>query len=111
VTGYKIYRGGSLVGNSTSTTFTDTGLTAGTSYTYTVAANDAAGNISAQSASLIVKTAIVLGDANGDGHVNISDLSILAATWQSKTDLRADFNHDGIVNVSDLSILAANWGK
>lgn len=56
VTGYKIYRGGSQVGTSASTGYTDTGLTASTTYTYTVAAYDAAGNTSAQSSSTSATT-------------------------------------------------------
>lgn len=49
VTGYKIYRNGSQVGTSSSTTYSDTGLSTSTSYTYTVAAYDAASNTSEQS--------------------------------------------------------------
>ena len=49
VTGYKVYRGGTLVGSPTTTSYTDTGLTASTSYSYTLAACDAANNCSAQS--------------------------------------------------------------
>ncbi|MBI5937122.1 MAG: fibronectin type III domain-containing protein, partial [Betaproteobacteria bacterium] len=53
VTTYKVYRDGILIatlGNVTS--YTDTGLTAGTSYSYTISACDAAGNCSsAQSAA------------------------------------------------------------
>ncbi len=52
VTSYKIYRNGSLltqVGNVTS--IGNTGLAAGTVYSYTVAACDAAGNCSSQSAA------------------------------------------------------------
>jgi hypothetical protein len=43
VTGYLVYRDGAYRGWSTSTTFTDTGLTPGT-YTYELRAQDAAGN-------------------------------------------------------------------
>lgn len=58
VTAYDIYRGATLVGSTsgTSTTFTDSGLTASTSYSYTVKARDAAGNISAASNSISVTT-------------------------------------------------------
>ncbi|MFD0591681.1 fibronectin type III domain-containing protein [Catellatospora coxensis] len=56
VTGYQILRGGSPVGTSTSTGFTDTGLAASTAYTYTVKAYDAAGNYSAASSPLTVTT-------------------------------------------------------
>jgi hypothetical protein len=56
VTGYKVYRGGTQVGTSASTAYTDSGLTASTTYTYTVAAYDAAGNTSAQSTSASATT-------------------------------------------------------
>jgi chitodextrinase len=57
VAGYKVYRNATQVGTSTSTSYTDTGLTVMTSYAYTVSAYDPAGNNSAQSASLIASTA------------------------------------------------------
>jgi chitodextrinase len=44
VAGYKIYRGGTYVTTTTSTSFTDSGLTASTSFSYQVTAVDAAGN-------------------------------------------------------------------
>ena len=49
VTGYKVYRNGSQVGTSAATSYLDTGLTANTTYSYTVSAHDAAANNSAQS--------------------------------------------------------------
>ena len=49
VTGYKVYRDGVQVGTTASTNFADTGLTASTTYTYTVKAYDAAGNVSTAS--------------------------------------------------------------
>jgi chitodextrinase len=58
VTGYTIYRDGvELTGVSGSTlTFSDTGVSAATSYTYTVDAFDQAGNHSVQSAPVTVST-------------------------------------------------------
>ncbi|HSP79197.1 MAG TPA: carbohydrate binding domain-containing protein, partial [Myxococcaceae bacterium] len=56
VTGYDIFRGGTLVGSSTTTSYTDTGLTANTTYSYTVKARDAAGNTSVASGALSVTT-------------------------------------------------------
>jgi chitodextrinase len=54
VTGYRVRRNGTLLPGTTSgTTFADAGLAAGT-YTYTVAAMDAAGNVSAESSSASV---------------------------------------------------------
>ncbi len=52
VTGYNVYRGGVQVGSPTGTTFTDTGLSAATAYSYTVRARDAANNISAASTAV-----------------------------------------------------------
>jgi chitodextrinase len=51
VAGYNIYRNGVKIDTSATNSYSDTGLLASTSYTYTVSAFDAAGNTSAQSAS------------------------------------------------------------
>jgi len=56
VTGYDVYRGGTLIGSSATTSYSDTGLTASTSYSYTVKAKDAAGNVSAASAAASATT-------------------------------------------------------
>ncbi|KXS77762.1 chitinase [Listeria monocytogenes] len=56
VAGYKVYRNGTEVGSVSGTTFTDSGLTAKTAYSYTVKAYDAAGNFSAASSALTVTT-------------------------------------------------------
>ncbi|MFF4650613.1 glycoside hydrolase family 6 protein [Streptomyces sp. NPDC001380] len=57
VTAYDVYRGGTKVGTTAGTSYTDTGLTAATAYSYTVKARDAAGNTSAASTALSVTTA------------------------------------------------------
>jgi chitodextrinase len=49
VEGYRIFRDGSAVGLSSITAYLDTGLAAGTSYSYRVSAFDSSGNESAQS--------------------------------------------------------------
>lgn len=57
VTGYDVYRNGSLIGSTTSaTTYAATGLTASTTYTFNVKAKDAAGNVSANSNTVSVTT-------------------------------------------------------
>ncbi|GAA3200279.1 glycosyl hydrolase family 18 protein [Actinocorallia longicatena] len=56
VTGYDVYRGATKVGTATGTSYTDSGLTANTAYTYTVRAKDAANNVSAASASATATT-------------------------------------------------------
>ena len=52
VVGYRIYRDGTQVGTSTTTTYTDTGLSANTGYSYQVDAYDGRPNYSAKSAVL-----------------------------------------------------------
>jgi uncharacterized lipoprotein YddW (UPF0748 family) len=49
VTGYRVFRNGSAVGTSTTTSYTDTGLIANTLYCYKVSAYDGVPNESAQS--------------------------------------------------------------
>lgn len=56
VTGYKIYRGGTQIGTSTSNGYSDNNLSPSTSYFYTVQAYDAASNISSQSSSVSATT-------------------------------------------------------
>jgi surface antigen len=52
------------------------------------------------------------GDVNGDGIVNIKDLSIMASEWgHAGAGLQADINLDGTVSLPDLSLLAQQWGK
>ncbi|MEV0595583.1 glycosyl hydrolase family 18 protein [Nonomuraea cavernae] len=56
VTGYGVYRGGTLVTTVTGTSYTDSGLSASTAYSYTVRARDAAGNQSANSNTVTATT-------------------------------------------------------
>jgi hypothetical protein len=56
VQGYKVYRNGVQIASVAGTSFADSGLTAATAYAYTVSAYDAAGNTSAQSASVSATT-------------------------------------------------------
>jgi chitodextrinase len=56
VTGYKVYRDGAFLASATGTTYSDTAVQAGATYTYTVYAYDAAGNISPPSNTAAVTT-------------------------------------------------------
>jgi chitinase len=64
--GYNVYRNGASTptAQTTATTFTDTGLAANTTYTYTVRARDGAGNLSAASNQISVTTNVVTGGVN-----------------------------------------------
>jgi chitodextrinase/glucose/arabinose dehydrogenase len=53
VTGYDVYQGSTLLGSVTDTTYNVTGLTAGTPYTFSVRAKDAAGNTSAPGSTTV----------------------------------------------------------
>ena len=106
VTGYNIYRSGTKVGTSNTTSFTNTGLTAETAYTYTVAAYDAAGNVSTQSGAVTGTTAT--GGSGGDTTppttpTNLAQTGATASTislvWTASTDN---------VGVAGYQIFAAN---
>nr|WP_285557501.1 PHB depolymerase family esterase [Streptomyces hygroscopicus] len=53
---YVVYRDGTKTGSTTSTAYTDTGLSAGTAYHYTVAAVDSSGAVGASSAPVTATT-------------------------------------------------------
>lgn len=70
VLGYRIYRNGTWVGSTHNTSYTDTGLSANTSYSYTVAAYDGKGNLSAQSSAKSATTFNgYTGTASADAYV------------------------------------------
>ncbi|WP_353088969.1 reprolysin-like metallopeptidase [Flavobacterium sp.] len=56
VTGYDVFQGATLLGSTASTTFAVTGLTPATTYSFTVRAKDAAGNVSVASNAVSVTT-------------------------------------------------------
>ena len=62
VTAYRVFRDGAPVGSVSETEYLDSGLSAGTGYTFSVRAVDAAGNVSAASNNLNAKT---VSSANG----------------------------------------------
>jgi fibronectin type 3 domain-containing protein len=106
--GYKVYRNGTLLTTVATASYGDGTVAAGTSYTYQVTAYDGAGNESAKSVSAAVTTGKLVGDVNGDGKVNVFDLSMLLSAWGT-SNVPADINKDSIVNIFDLSILLSKW--
>ncbi|MEK7201106.1 MAG: LamG-like jellyroll fold domain-containing protein, partial [Patescibacteria group bacterium] len=56
VTGYRIYRNGTQIATTATNSYSDTSLTPSTTYSYTVAAYDLAGNTSVQSSSASATT-------------------------------------------------------
>ena len=50
------------------------------------------------------------GDVNGDGIVNVGDLALVGAQWNTPGAFpSADIDFNGTVKVGDLGIVAANW--
>lgn len=56
ISGFKVYRNGNQIATTPNTSYSDFGLTPGTSYSYTVADYDINGNISAQSPGVVAST-------------------------------------------------------
>ena len=79
VTGYKVFRAGVQVGTPTTNSYSDSGLTASTAYSYTVSANDAAGNNSAQSSSASATTQAVASGGGGGTSINIGETTVGSA--------------------------------
>ncbi len=99
VTGYNVFRNGTKVGTSTSTSYQDTSPAAGTTYTYTVSAYDAAGNTSAQSSSVSIATpaapkVAISSPANGTVLKGNTNLNIAASA------------SDGSSSITSISITA-----
>lgn len=114
VKGYKIYRGSTQVATVSSTSYSNTGLTASTTYQYSVAAYDAAGNTSSKSGSVSATTLASDGGSGGGGsdgggssacNANMSNFKLSGdptsnsgATWTYvSTDGGISYNLKGIL--------------
>src|SRR5205823_4437175 len=90
VTGYQIFRGGIQIATATTTTYSDVGLTASTTYTYAVKAMDAAGNVSAPSASVSASTLAPPDTTPPTVPTNIvaaaQSSSVIRLGWTASTD-------------------------
>lgn len=54
------------------------------------------------------------GDTNGDGIVNIKDVTPIAVNWLKKVPpapADADINSDDVINLKDITYIALNWLK
>ena len=88
VTGYDVYRNGELIGTSSTTSYRDTGLTAGNTYEYSVSAFDAAGKASAETKSVSVTTAGAGSQPTMPTDVKATALngSTAVLTWTASSD-------------------------
>lgn len=96
VTGYQVFRNGTQVGSPTGTTFTDTGLTPGTAYSYQVLAFDAAANFSAKSTAVSATTA----SATASG---------CSASWHIDSSWGGGFNVTVTVTNTSTTKTTAGW--
>jgi len=90
VTGYDIYKNGSLLTTVSTTSYNVTGLTAATAYTFYVKAKDAAGNVSAASTTLSVTTTSATDTQAPTAPTNLAASSVAQTTltlgWTASTD-------------------------
>ena len=90
VTGYDVYQGTTLLGSTTSTSYSVSGLSASTTYTFTVKAKDAAGNISAASNAVSVTTLTPVSDTTAPTASTLSASGTTATStnlsWSGATD-------------------------
>ena len=97
VSGYRIYRDGAhitdVVHLSYGNSYTDTGLFAETTYSYTVAAYDAAGNVSSQSSATSATTEgeIALPAAPSSLNLSSNDGTTLNLRWTDNSDDETEF--------------------
>jgi parallel beta-helix repeat protein len=82
-------------------------------YTLTAVATIATGTNTLSDGNITVR---IMGDINGTGTVDISDVSIAAQAFGSHPDMpnwnpAADINGDGVVDIMDIALIASNFGQ
>jgi chitodextrinase len=114
VTAYQVFSGATKVATVTGTSTTVTGLAASTSYTFTVKAVDAAGNVSAASNAVSATTAAASGGGGGSGatapgfapYVDMTLNSDSLATTKSASGAK----HFSLGFIVSGSACTASWG-
>ncbi len=110
--------GGSDSGWQSSPSYTDTGLSSNTTYSYRVkmrdlspAQNETSYSTTESDTTPQATGAVTCpqGDLNDDCKVDLDDLKIFAAEWLALVSSIADFIGNDGVNNKDFSILSTNW--
>ncbi|KAA2223195.1 GEVED domain-containing protein [Chryseobacterium sediminis] len=121
VTGYNVYKNGVYIGTTTSTIYTiKTGLSPSTTYTFTVKAKDAAGNLSAASKGIKLTTtsvfqgycSITSNDPSGPkfinfkygGAVKVNNTSTFNAGFRDYTALIGSMGTQGTYTMSSSTL-------
>lgn len=105
VTGYQVFRQGAQVATTTATSYSDTGLSAGTSYDYAISAFDVAGNISAPSVPT-VSASTFSQDTSGPIISNVATSNItqnsVTITWTTDelSDTQVNYGQTSVYNAS-----------
>ncbi|HYE82113.1 MAG TPA: fibronectin type III domain-containing protein [Clostridia bacterium] len=88
VKGYQVYRDGKKITSASKTTYTNTRLVPGRTYTYAVRAYDAAGNISESSNVITASTISDLQAPSAPGGLKAASVTHTSAslTWKPSTD-------------------------
>ena len=111
VTGYDVYKDGVLLGSTASSTYSVSGLSASTTYAFTVKAKDAAGNASVASNSVSVTTLAPAPDTTAPTAATLSasgtTFTSTNLSWSGATDnvgvTGYDVYQDGIFKASTAS--------
>src|SRR5205814_6891670 len=129
---YTVYRGTTQVGSVKGTTFTDTGLSPNTSYTYTVTASDAAGNESAPSSPLSASaspdtsapaapvnlsksaatdTSVSLGWSSATDDVGVDHYTAYRGTTRLAPVTGTTFTDTGLAPITSYTYTVTAWDK
>ena len=98
VAGYTIYREGTEIGSTDTSSYSDVGLSASSSYAYSLAAYDAAGNYSSQSAAVSATTAPEVDSDNLPDDWEIQYFGGINAVNGAEAE---DFDGDGSSNYDE----------
>ncbi len=82
-------------------------------HTLVITLNDVRDLTSGASANFSLSVGVLLGDVNGNGHVNSNDYTIVGSnsgTPVTAANFRSDVNGNGLINSNDVTITGANSG-
>ena len=97
VTGYRLFRNGSKVGTSLTTSYLYSGLSCGTSYTLGVAAVDAAGNVSG---TATLSTATAACSSGGSGPAPVAAYAFDEGSGSTVADASGNGNTGTVANAT-----------
>lgn len=97
--------------NINDTSYVVTGLSVDKDYSYRVKGITPEGDSQWSASKIVVKSAVLLGDANNDGTVDVADITAIASHILGKTPeqwnaTNADANQDKTIDVADITATA-----